>query len=336
MSDLLIDVGSTVIKWMETGSENVKISFVPFPEKINLPEPFYEIPLRAITDELEEIIFNNNKSKRIFLSVQMHGYVLLNSVGKPITEYISWMDKRAVLSAHKIYLPPESGVRLKENMPRAGILAMEDLFPNFMSMAAEFCTLGSYLCKKWTGQNETHITDATPSGFFNINGEIIGNKKYNYPKACMDVRSVGLVGGKTLFVPVGDQQCAVFGSGANENEYVLNLGTAGQLCVISDEFLVGEFESRPYFGGKTLCTVTNLPGGKVLEDNQCVDQIMESQYVAALTKLPKRNRIRAIGGTSRKYFESIQRIFNKIGLPVSVTKQEDGLNGLKKISERIK
>lgn len=159
--DLYLDIGSTNMKWQFGDGE---IGHRPFVK--NKPEaaPYCEIDLKEILHAVYGILAIQ-RFDRLFLSVQMHGYVLLDENGSELTDYISWKDRRASLVSIPFTMHSENGVELKDNLPRAGVYAISRLKPELYRSIREFCTFGSYLCRKLTGVNATHITDAAPSGF---------------------------------------------------------------------------------------------------------------------------------------------------------------------------
>ena len=91
--DLLIDVGSSNIKWKiyEEGKGTGEGS-LPFPVPLRDEYPYFEVDGEEIIGCVQKIIRLFSPS-RTFFSVQMHGYILLKN-GKPVTPYISWRDKR--------------------------------------------------------------------------------------------------------------------------------------------------------------------------------------------------------------------------------------------------
>src|SRR5690606_26437889 len=66
------------------------------------------------------------------------------------------------------------------------------------------------------------------------------------------------------YAPVGDHQCALVGALLQARELSLNISTGSQVSVIAPTFVPGEYETRPYFDGATLQTVTRLPAGRAL------------------------------------------------------------------------
>ena len=75
-----IDVGSTNIKWQDkdgkSGSEK-------FPDPLNQTVPFFEVSIREIGRIVTSLILSH-PAEKVFISTQMHGYVLLDKGGEPV------------------------------------------------------------------------------------------------------------------------------------------------------------------------------------------------------------------------------------------------------------
>jgi sugar (pentulose or hexulose) kinase len=66
------------------------------------------------------------------------------------------------------------------------------------------------------------------------------------------------------YVAVGDQQAALLGSFLRPRELSLNIATGSQVGLLSGECELGEFQTRPYFEGNFLKTITHIPAGRAL------------------------------------------------------------------------
>lgn len=330
--DLYIDIGSTNIKW----SHGKTAGKIPFPAAFDAAYPRYEV--RA--DEIFSIVLNlidTHRPRRAFFSVQMHGYVLLKE-GREATGYISWRDERGKDLSPDFALTEEYGVRIKPNLPRLSLQAQ--------SVAAdEFCTLGSYLVYRLTGKNTTHVTDAAASGFYNVKTGERDSCRYRLPEAVYRVQEAGRYKDTAVFSPVGDQQASVLGAWKgmeNAEGYVLNLGTAAQLCCTAEGFAAGDFESRPYFGGNTLCTVTGLPGGGYISRTigttsaKALRETLAEAYASALKKLPPRREIIVTGGVVHYHRILIEETLETLQKEYVLNEGADALAGLKILAEEIK
>lgn len=336
MKNLLIDIGSTNIKWaVDDNNSNLKVSKTAFPQSKPLPLPFFEIEIDKITDIICDIINNAEDIKNILISTQMHGYVLTDENNNPVIDYISWQDERASLVQYPYKIPKEQGVDLKPNLPRASVYAISQLNPEIYQKVHEFFTLGSYISYYLTKNNTTHITDAAPSGYYNVVTRQAEKTQFRLPQASYDVEIVGRYKDINVFSPVGDQQAAILGCGAQTDTYILNLGTAGQLCAINDTFIKGDFESRPYFNNRTLCTVTRLMGGKFIKNyqGQDLEDKLIQNYLDAIKKLPNKSKILVTGGVVNYQKGLLTKVLNNIGLPYTFNETADALNGLKILAE---
>lgn len=327
-SDLFLDIGSTNIKWRR-GGEDV-IHQVAFPLPVVDKTPRFEVAPDAVVQVVSEII-DAVLPARVFFAVQMHGYLLLRK-GRVVTNYISWRDERGARCLPDFTLTPEYGVGLKPNLPRLSLLAPHEA-------ADELCTLGSYLVRLLTGYNRTHITDAAATGFYNVVRGTADRSHLLLPEAAYAVECAGKYRGCKVYTPVGDMQAAVFGGTAGHDAgryYLLNLGTAGQMCVLSEKFTAGDFESRPYFHEKTLCTVTRLPGGAALRTGSAAERrVFAAACADALRRLPQRRGILAMGGTALAHRAWLEPILKDTGLPMVFCAGGEAVRGLELLSEEV-
>ena len=323
MKDLYIDVGSTNVKWMESGSQTLHL--LEFPSAQKSEYPYYEVPHENIFQTVKSII-ETCKANRVFFSVQMHGYVLLKN-GKAVTPYVSWRDERAKSLEPRFVITKEYGVDIKPNLPRLSLQAQTVVFD-------EFCTLGSYLVYRLTGKNATHITDGAATGFYNVKNRTCDEVGFKLPFATYEVLSVGNYKNTAVYTPVGDQQASVLGAvGSEYDGIVLNLGTAGQMCCIKNGFVSGDYESRPFFNGKTLCTVTRLVGGGIIAEktDEELEELIFNDYKTAKEKLPHSNKMIVTGGVIKYRKKLLCNVLNKLNVNYNFTQHCDALNGLKKL-----
>ena len=321
MKDLYIDVGSTNVKWMESNSPTLHL--VAFPPAEREEYPYYEVCHEKIFEKIKTIIETCN-ANRVFFSVQMHGYVLLKN-GKAVTPYISWRDERGKFLTPNFNLTKEYGVDIKPNLPRLSLQAQTVDFD-------EFCTLGSYLVYRLTGENVTHITDGAASGFFNVKEKTCDKVNFKLPRVTYSVKAVGYYKNTIICTPVGDQQATVLGSVEKDYEgIVLNLGTAGQMCCIKKGFVSGNYESRPFFNGKTLCTVTRLIGGGIIAErsDEELEQMLIQDYKTAKDNLPQNKEMIVTGGVVKYRKKLLCNVLDKLNVNYKFNQQCDAINGLK-------
>lgn len=343
MKDLLIDVGSTFIKYGIYDSVNdidITEDKVPFPEPCINDGMRFEIEWEKIIAVLRDIFDTgeNNGCRAVFISVQMHGYITQNADMK-FSNYISWRDKSKDTKRAELQTVDFSpcGTSLKSNLPAAKI-------DNHDKINA-FYTLGSFIAYKFCGMNVTHITDACASGFFFAHDGSPNRlvKNMNVPKVHTTVTPIGHYKSMEFYTPFGDHQVSFLGSCAGDDAYLVNIGTATQISCIdegtkqySSEFVT--VEKRPFFKqNKRLFTVSDLIGGNELIKGNKTYQLI-GQISSALQYLPKKEALFLGGGGAETVKEAFNDYFTKSGYSVQYLSKNIGREGLKMIarSQRTK
>ncbi len=331
---LLIDVGSTNIKcafFDGTSRKILKTSNVAFPPAELYGNGLYEVSI----NEIKKAVFSfGSDADALLLSVQMHGYVLKKN-GIPVTGYVSWRDRRAEKIYRDFSLPKEYGTAVKANLPKISVAYTSEYILKNTDSFDEFCSLGSYLAEELTGKNASHATDLAASGFYC--GTIADNVNFKLPGCYDTIVPVGKTdGGMTVYTPVGDHQATVYGCDY-ENSYVLNLGTAAQICCVENGRIYGDFESRPFFGKKTLCTVTGLSGGGAIS-GKSDDELFEKlclEYGEAIKKLPEKNKIIVAGGLIKYRKELLVKVLSRLCVPYEFSNGEETMTGLIRLAGEI-
>jgi len=67
-----------------------------------------------------------------------------------------------------------------------------------------------------------------------------------------------------LHPTLGDQQCALRGAGLQLGDLSINVSTGSQVSCLTREFTPGPYQSRYFFNGTYLNTITHLPAGRSL------------------------------------------------------------------------
>lgn len=336
---LLIDIGSTNIKWAicNKNAEIEKLESVNFPDKLPFPEPYYEVDTNRIIDSLKSIVDEESDCNSVYISTQMHGYILADKKYLPVTNYISWRDGRSKNLKVPFSIYKNSGTELKTNLPRVSVYAISKYQKGLYKYAQHFFTLGSFFAYNLVKKNDTHITDACPSGFYTVGGDPVSNFDFKIPIAHRKIKAIGKYKKMKVYVPVGDQQASVLSVDDVEDSYILNLGTAAQICCIEDNYISGDYESRPYFYGKTLCTVTGLIGGHAISKstNDDIVELIVEDYMQAIDRLPKRKHIVVIGGVLNHHKELVYSVMIRLGLPYRFDMDGNALIGLSKIYKEM-
>jgi len=107
--------------------------------------------------------------------------------------------------------------------------------------------------------------------------ETLGLSRIRWPQIAQFKSPMGeaTINGRTLtcYPSFGDQQCALRGAGLTRNELSINISTGSQVSRRTATFQPGPFQSRRYFDGDFLNTITHLPAGRSL--NVLCDLLLE-------------------------------------------------------------
>lgn len=292
---ITLDIGSTFIKAAVYDAQRDQVRFTEkchTPEKRPDPDPaVFENDAEAFVDAVRDMVGRCAAAVPevggLLLSTQQHGCVLCHP-DQPRDTYISWQDTRCLhtdpttgksyLAKLEELLPPD--VMENTGVPVKPALALCNLYALFRQKGLSrrgdirVYTLGAYIIEKLTGNNVCHITNAAPMGFANILEhtwrrdilERVGLDFIRLPRIAGGLDSCGVYreGGLRLEVypDVGDVQTSVYGTGAKSGDMIVNIATSGQLIYISDQYVPGDYEIRPYYDGNYCNVISRMPGGR--------------------------------------------------------------------------
>ncbi len=228
---------------------------------------------------------------------QMHGAVIADSNGAPLTPLINWQDQRG----HQAGPNGESYVDgvckiLGEDLARTGCkpatgygavtlyrLAQEGQLPEH-GMAL---TIQDMLVYQLTGVAATDPSDAASWGIFNTQDgtdwlpqiaqrlgipaqmlpPIYATGSTSFPLREEAADSLGLPAGLPVAVAMGDNQASFLGSVPDYTDSLLiNLGTGGQMSVAINIFATHPLlETRPLIAGFRLLVGSSLCGGRAYQ-----------------------------------------------------------------------
>ena len=255
----------------------------------------------------------------IGLTGQMHGITYIDREGESVSPLYTWQDGRGNLSefaGHSVteLVKEETGITVS-----TGYGLVTHLYQCKKGMVPEnavfFCTIGDYLGMKLTGRKEplVHASNAASLGFFDGNSgsfrkdviERLGMDAGQLPEVTDEFRTLGQYKGIPVTVALGDNQASFLGSvGFQENTVLLNMGTGGQISVLSDQlFEKNGIEARPFTKGKYLLVGASLCGGRAYA---VLEKFFRSFYVQA-------------GGEDRDFYEVMEKLA-RAGM-----QQEDGM-----------
>lgn len=292
---IALDLGSTFIK---TAVFDVERQKVLFSEKCHTPDKrpnedpaVFENDAEAFVDTVKTMIRRCAREvpqlRGLLLSTQQHGCVLCHPQLERDT-YISWQDTRCLgldprtgksyLKELQELLPPQ--VMENTGVPVKPALALCNLYALFQQGGLErreetrVYTLGAYIIERLTGNNVCHITNAAPMGFANIldhtwRRDILARTGLDFirlPRITAGLECCGVYTDGDLrlevYPDVGDVQTSVYGTGARSGDMIVNIATSGQLIYISDEYVPGDYEIRPYYDGNYCNVISRMPGGR--------------------------------------------------------------------------
>lgn len=227
---------------------------------------------------LDDILLEEPDAERIGMTGQMHGIVYLDEAGNCISPLYTWQDGRGDLP---IGDGPSvvSEVRERFGVPAAsGYGLLTHLYHVRKGMvpqgAAYICTIMDYLGMQLTGRKAplTHTSNAASFGFFDVKDNVFftdvmrdcGMDPKILPETSEKVEVLGTYQGKPLTIALGDNQASFLGAAGLEfGAWLLNVGTGGQISVLSDVFFeAAGIEARPYLEGKYLLAGSTLCCGR--------------------------------------------------------------------------
>lgn len=286
---LALDLGTTSLKGAVLEPDRMRLAHevsAPFPAPVaGLPPGWVEVEPRAILaaarDLLDQLWPHAPHCAGLLLCGQMGGLVLTNAHGQPLTRYLSWRDQRLQDSPdydefrqrlthdHRRQLGQE--VRPATALSYLYWLAQRQLLPTGAIAASLPDFVAAHLC---AAAPTAHPTLA--AGTLNLEtGDwhhaafaALGLEAVRWPRLSEVTAPIGQVeiGGASIpcHPPVGDQQCALLGAGLAPGELSLNISTGAQASRLTPTLQLGDYQTRPYFDGACLNTVTHLPAGRAL------------------------------------------------------------------------
>jgi xylulokinase len=298
-----IDIGSSFIKGGVLDLDDLSIRGIvrePFPEPIaGLPGGHFEIDPHAVVVAVEQVLQRllvlAPDCDGVLFCGQMGGVLLADSRGEPLTNYLSWRDQRTVVcgTASPTGSSEDRGTFFEDIAARLGPAELKaignELKPGSLT------TLVS-----WLGEHDQLPANATPLDIGNFVGSrlcrstprfeitqaigLVDLTTLNWRMSAFEKMSLGKLDWPSLtefrepvgsfawegreipcYPVVGDQQAALAGAFLADGELSLNISTGSQVSRLTRQINSGEFQTRPYFDGWLLDTITHLPAGRSLE-----------------------------------------------------------------------
>jgi sugar (pentulose or hexulose) kinase len=280
-----IDAGSTFLKGAVIDAETVtlkRIVRVPTPPFLaGLAEGHREIDPRAVMTAVDELLDTLAPDPAacagVVLCGQMHGVVLMEAAGEPVSNYISWLDQRvsAAEFAELATLVDASRAEIGNEF-RASIgisflywLKQRGLVPR----GATPVSMADFIAARLS--NTRPVMEPTQAAAFGLvriatgawHRELIartGLDSLAWPALAPAGALVGHWRGVPCWATAGDQQCTLAGALLGEGELSVNIGTGSQVGMLTASSDPRGLQLRPYFDGLYLRTITHIPGGRAL------------------------------------------------------------------------
>lgn len=307
MTLLALDLGTTFIKGAVLDLDHLCLRHIrrqPFPNPLpNLPPLFYEVDphllVATVRALLTELLALAPACEGIVMCTQMHGMVLCTAQGEALSNVITWQDQRSltphpsgqgthlaqILERTTAQAQLEVGHEIQPSRPVCYLywLAANDRLPQAEVIPA---ALADFVIANLAGAAPTiELTNAGAHGTLNLTtmqwheGILapLGLAHLRWPTIHPFGPPVATVqiAGRALpcYAPVGDHQCAVVGALLAPDELSLNISTGSQVSLSTNQLALGDYQTRPFFDGRFLNTVTGIPAGRAL--NHLVNLLTE-------------------------------------------------------------
>lgn len=301
-----VDIGSSTIKGavldLDTGQVR-SIVKEAFPDSVSgLAAGWFEVaPLEVVSRTrtvISKLLRQAPDAKSLFFCGQMGGVVLVDQHNHPCSRYLSWRDQRTLPETLQVVRG-----RLAPYMDRLG----NELKPGSMTallfwlqQAGELevgwrpATIGDFVISQLTGSfprmegtQAIGLVDLQRQGWNQQAFEALGLDRLDWGElanATIPVSKCAMEGRELAVYPtLGDQQCALRGVGVQIGDLSINVSTGSQVSEVTSEFTPGPYQSRYFFGGTFLNTITHVPAGRAL--NVLVD-LLTALPTAQGTSIP--------------------------------------------------
>ena len=297
-----IDIGTTTISAVVIQAESMEViqsKTISNGSFIKTEQDWERIQNAALIikkakEVLDEFLGAYGDIGSIGLTGQMHGIVYLDQDGRCTSPLYTWQDGRGNLVEF-------AGKTLVEQInEKYGVHTAVGygLITHIYNMrnhlvpegSVSFCTISDYLGVALTGRKRPllHTSMAASLGFFNRTARNFDKEKLQAAEVDLsmlpDVTDTVAILGKYQEIPVttalGDNQASFLGSvGLRGQTVLLNMGTGGQISVLSDQYFEAPgIEARPFIQGKYLLVGSSLCGGRAYS---ILEKFFRSYIIAA-------------------------------------------------------
>ncbi|MEP7356162.1 MAG: FGGY family carbohydrate kinase, partial [Anaerolineales bacterium] len=293
---IALDLGTSHIKGAVVDPHQMSLAQIrrlPFPDAIpGLPPLFFEIDpaeiMAAVRQVIRQLLPHAPGCAGLVMCGQMGGLVLATQQGQPLSNYISWRDQRLLQPAphgEGTYFDGlcerlssdeqrQLGREVRPGLPISYLywLAAENRLPPAGAIA---CTLTDFVCAQLCAAAPAmHPSQAV--GALNLETldwhygafSKLGLDSISWPSLRDVGETVGLaeIDGFALpcYAPSGDHQAALAGVAFDYDELSINISTGSQVGLLSGQVELGNYQTRPFFDGRFINTLTHIPAGRSL------------------------------------------------------------------------
>jgi len=291
-----VDIGTTFVKGAVLDLDALRLDHIrraPAPAPLpGLPGGRHELDPDAVVAAVREVVAGllllAPRCVGVVLCTQMHSVVLVDDAGAPLTNVVTWLDQRALdphpgggtfLDQLAARLGPERrlalGNELRPGLPIATLFSLAER--GELPAGATPLTLADFaLARLCAAPPGVEATNAAASGAMDVarggwDGAAIaaaGLGALRWPSIAPLAEAAGTLRheGRALpcFRPVGDAQCALLGAGLAAGELSINISTGSQVSALCEAPTFGDFQTRPFFDGRALATISGIPAGRAL------------------------------------------------------------------------
>jgi sugar (pentulose or hexulose) kinase len=314
MRYLGVDIGSSFIKGAVLDLDEWSLRHIerlPFPEPVRGLDPkFREFDpdevVAATRALLERLLRHAPDATGVLMCSQLHGLVLTNDDGSAASNFINWQDQRALMpwpDGGGTYFDEINRLITRDERRQLGNEPLPGVPLSFLFWLARnralpcppvfVAALPYFIIANLCGETpKSDVTHAYGHGALNIESldwhvaviEKLGLGGVRWPKIVPQGALVGewRVGPRALafFAPVGDYHCSQVGAFLDEGELSVNVSTGSAVIRLADGCESGDFQTRPWFDGRYLKTITHIPGGRALNALvRLLSELAESQGV---------------------------------------------------------
>jgi sedoheptulokinase len=288
---VLYDVESKEVLRLESNSLRPIIQGLPEGRYEEAPEPLREAAYDIIEKLANYATTFSHQVKAICFTGQMHGGLLVDEKLKPLTNFVTWQDKRGDESIggkplaqsirERINVSEREGIGTEIHTGFLGVTAASWKREGKLTENARIIGIYDWIASSIVGRLVSDPSSVAAWGLYNIKEKRVSLEAV---EACgiaslpeiIDVGEVigpispiGPIGhinelADAVFVSgMGDTQASYIGSGCKPDEILLNCGTGSQLMIETDTF--GRYwgtDTRYLGAGKYLIVAPTLAGGK--------------------------------------------------------------------------